>query len=642
MQLDKPWHQLKVAEMGSAVQTMIDGYKKDQAGRRSQYVRNLELYEGRQLNGYTAHSYMEDPGKTPFERDRLRLIRSAVSSAVANIYAPQKPKPQFQTLGATWATRRKAYRLDRICEGVLHQRQGRFTSVWGFIIDAAVDAVLQGCCPIKVTADRVQKRIVHETVPHPDLFVDPCEGRAPQNLFQRAPLDQGLAYELFPKHEKDIEGAKEYEWYDKASARKPRASRTIEIQYAWRLPTSPEKPGRWCAVINGKTVDHGDWTAPAFPFVFLYWDFHRDGFWGSGIADEGGTLAEQAAELHLRLTTRERIAAKKQVFYQAGSVKPEDLTGNDAVTYIALQDGAPPPTELSTPPFNPMELEFLQQDVVHFWDSIGISQVSAAARREPGVQSGVAMLTLNDTKAGRQLPKAQRYEQLYVDLAHQYVWRFRELFEEDEDFAIAWPGKTMLRQYKWGDADVDDDSFNVTVAAGSQLPHDPAGRQEMVQEMYKAGIISADTAREMVGQPDIDRELQKANAQSEYVDMLIEKYLDADQATWDQGEYEAPEGFLFNKPAALMSFGAAWARARIDMQALPRDERAKAEFNIALLTRYMKELDALMQPTPPPTAIPAGQAMGQTPPQPMPPPPGTPPGPGGPVPAPMPPQRVAA
>ncbi len=29
------------------------------------------------------------------------------------------------------------------------------------------------------------------------------------------------------------------------------------------------------------------------------------------------------------------------------------------------------------------------------------------------------MMTLNDTKAGRQLVKAQRYEQAFVDLAHQ-------------------------------------------------------------------------------------------------------------------------------------------------------------------------------------------------------------------------------
>ena len=629
----KPWYQLKQSEMGSAVQTMLDTYKKEQGPRRERYVKNLELYEGRQLNGYTAYAYTQEQsqGLEPFARDRMRLIRSAVSTAVANIYAPQKPKPQFQTLGATWATRRKAYRLDRICEGVLNQRQGRFINVWSFMADAAIDAILQGCCPIKITADKVQKRIVHELVPHPDLFTDPCEGRNPKNLFQRAPLDESVALDTFTgdKARKAIMGAKEYEWYGRPSTAKARAAKTIEICYGWRLPNSPDDPGRWAAVINGECVDSGDWTAPAFPFVFLYWEFHRDGFWGSGIADEGGGLAEDCSDLDTRLQMRMRIAAKQQVYYQRDSLKPDDLTGNDPVTYIPIEPGAAPPTISNVPPFSSMEVELVRDNVAHFWDSIGISQVSAAARREPGVQSGIAMLTLNDTKAGRQLPKAKRYEDMYVDLAHQYVWRFRELAEDDPEFMVTWPGKSVLRQYNWAENDVGDEEFTVSVAASSQLPHDPAGRQEMVQEMYKAGLISQDTAREMIGQPDMDRELEKQTAQSEYIDMLIEKYLDAEQETWSAGDYEAPEGLLFNKQGAMLSFGAAWARARIDLQVLKPDEKQKAEFCIGLLVRYMRELDGLMKPPPMEAAPPGAAPPGAPGPMPPPGPPGGPPPPQG-------------
>jgi len=89
--------------MGPEVRGLIESYKKDQAGRRARYIRNLELYEGRPLLGYSAHSYYVDDSRanSNYDLDRLRLVRSAVSTAVANIYAPQKPKPQFQTLGAT-------------------------------------------------------------------------------------------------------------------------------------------------------------------------------------------------------------------------------------------------------------------------------------------------------------------------------------------------------------------------------------------------------------------------------------------------------------------------------------------------------------------------------------------------------------
>lgn len=608
-----PWFQMPRDEMGKEVDLIVDGLKSEQGGRRAEYIKALELYEGRRMAGYTAHSYayIQDglENAKNFEGDRLRLVRSAVSTATANIYAAQKPKPQFQTQGATWATRRKAYRLDRICEGILNQRQERWINVWAFMIDASVDTALQGVAAIWVTANKEQKKIDHELVPLPDIFTDPGEGRNPKNLFWRRPIDEQTALERFPKAAKAIKDARAYEWYGgRGASDKPRATKVIEIKYAVRLPLSKKKPGLWCAVINGTVVDSGPWTAPAFPFVFFMWEPHRDGPWASGIAAEGGGLAQECGELNYRLLAREVIGSGKKIFYEAESLKPDDLALNDAVVAVAVQKGAVFPTEHATPAFAPADLQFQQYEVQLFWDAIGVSQVSAAARREPGIDSGVAQMTLNDTKAGRQLIKSQRYEQAYVDLAHQYVWRMRELAKDDPGFSMTWPGKALIRQYKWKDADLDDDLFSVTVAPASALPHDPAGRQAMVQQMLRSGLISQETAKTLIGWPDLDAELNIDNAEGEYVDSLIELYLDAEQETWDAGDYQAPTGFMMNKVNALRRFASAWFRGRIDQQTLPPEEKTKAEFNLQILERYLKELDALMQPPPaaPGTGAPAG------------------------------------
>lgn len=598
--VNAPWFKLDRKEMGGEVARLIEHYKKSQAGRRSQYVRNLELYEGRSLDGYTADSYLDSAVDKPFERDRMRLVRSAIGSAVANIFAPQKPKPQFQTLGATWATRRKAYRLDRICEGVLNQRQGRWINVWALMIDAGVECCTQGVAPIKVVADKRRKRIAHKVTPHPYLFTDPSQGREPMDLFEESPIDEWEALQLYPKAKKAIQGAKPFEHFGRKH--RQRSIKEIAIQYAWRLPSGEDDPGRWCAVINGEVVDEGEWTAASFPFVFLTWEPHRDGFWASGLADEGGSMAQQCGEIDLRLFMREIVASGKKIYYRKSSVEPDDLAQNDAVVAVPVEDGHDYPQESPSIPFAPMELEFLQYKVQQFWDGIGISQVSAAARREQGVSSGVAIMTLNDTKAGRQLVKAQRYEQAFVDLAHQYVWRLRELAEDDPDFAVQWPGKNLLRSEKWADAEVDDPEFSVTVAPASSLPHDPAGRQEMVQAMFQSGLISQETAKSLIGWPDLDSELEAENSEYEYIDMLIAKYLDADEETWNQGEYEAPEGFLRNKVRALFRFSSAWFRARIDMQALTPEEKVKANFSVGLLKRYIQELEPMLPP--PPAAAP--------------------------------------
>ena len=644
--IHSPWYSLPYEQRAMAIQSLVNGYKTAQSGRRSRYISNLENFEKRILGGYGAHAYCEvkDAG---YARERLGLIRSAVQSAVANVYAPQKPKPQFQTLGADWATRRRAARLDKFCEGVLNQRQGRWINVWAMMIDAGVEAALQGQACIFVRADLAKKRITHDLIPLPDLFTDPVEGRDPKNLFCRMPvgIDEAIGtYGLKGADAQAVVNAPAYEWYGNSKIVRPNVTRCVELQLAWRLPVGPDQPGSWSAGVGGVTVDGGDWTAPAFPFVFLQWEPWRDGFWASGIGDEGGAQASELDDLDLRLYAREIIASGKKIYYQEGSLKPDDLMVNEAVTGVAVERGAMMPTETITPPFNPAELEYFKYKVSAFWDGIGISQVSAAARREQGVQSGVAIRTLNDTKAGRQLPKAQRYEQSYVDLAHQYVWRMRELMEDDPDYVLTWPGKGILRQMKASDADVEDDSFAITVAPASALPHDPAGRQQMIQDLYQGGLISQETAKQLMGWPDLDAELEVENAETEYIDMLIERYLDADRKKWGAGDYQGPEGFIVNKVGAIRRFASSYFRARIDQASLKTaKEKQKAEFCIKLLIRYIKELDVLMNKPPPEYANAKQGGQMPVPGLAMPPgPPGAPPMPGGPAPmgAPMAPQML--
>jgi hypothetical protein len=646
-EFDEPWHKLDRREMGQEVSRLFDTYKKEQSARRTRYIRNLEMYENRPLGGYSAHGYYTSESGEWQNPDRLGIVRSMVASAVASIYAPQKPKPQFQTLGATWSTRRKAYRLDRICEGILNQREGEHVNKWAFTIDASVDCVLQGVAPIKVVSDTVEMRVAEKLIPHPDIYTDPAEGRNPKNLFQREPIDAAYALQLWPKARSAIVGSKPYEWFGKAFTKKPRASKVVELQYAWRLPYGPKQPGRWCAVINSEVVDEGEWTAPAFPFIWLGWERHRDGFWWSGVADEIYDLAMRAGELDLRLFHRMLIASGKKIFFEEGSVNEQDLTLNDAVVGVSVGPGTPFPQETLVPPFSPMELEYRDAKIRDAWDASGLSQVSAAARREPNVQSGIAQLTLNDTKAGRQLTKGQRYENLYVDRAHQYVWRLRELAEKDPKFAVTYPGKNLLRTYQWSDNDIDDEAFSVTVAPSSALPHDPAGRQEMVSQLYSSALIDQEQAKNLIGWPDLEGELNVENAESEYVDMLIDKYLDAEAGKFSMLDYQAPEGFLMNKMYALRRFTSAWARARIDQATLPQDEQAAADFNIGLLVRWIKELVRMMQPPVPragegpvqqgiaPPILPAGPGVppGMPPGAPMP----MPPGPPGPPPMAMPP-----
>lgn len=624
--IDPPWWEKDPDEMGTDVARIIDGLKRDQAGRRARYMRNLSLYEGRRMAGYSAYSYAnytDDSvaGEYDFEDDRLSLVRAGVSTAVAEIYGRQKPKPQFQTLGATWAVRRKAYKLDRICEGILNQRQGRFVNMWAFMRDAGTEAALQGMAAIKVEADREAKRIVHRLIPAPDVFVDPAEGREPMCYFYREPIDEHRALEQFVGSgkragavEQAIRGAAPYDWYGLPSSTMRRAVRTIELRYAYRLPLGKDKPGHWCALIDDFVVDEGPWTAPAPPFVFLPWEYHRAGFWASGIGDEGCRSAREVSELDERLMIRHLIATGNYVFYPDGSLQsPRELEGNDPVRMVPYT-GAQPPTHVQRQPFSPTELEHLREKKANFWDTIGVSGMSAGARREPGVQSAIGQITVNEIKAGRQIVKAERYEQAFVDLAHQWVWRLRELKEEDPELVVEWSGHALLQRIKFSDADPEDDAeMTVSVAPASAMPHDPAGRQELADILFRQGVISQERYTQLLGWADIDDAVGGERAEQEYIDSLIDRYLDAQEESWDATQYQAPEGFIMDKLGAIRRFSNAWFKARLDQMTLDDEEKAKAEFSIGLLTRWIQEMDALMQPPEVPAPDVAAAATGVVP-----------------------------
>lgn len=594
--LEKPWFDLKDDEMAQAVHDIVQDLKREQLHRVKTYVRNLERFERRKLGGYGAAGYVEE--FSPEDEDRLGLIRSAVSHAVADIYAPQKPKAQFQTLGASWDTRRRAYRLDRIEEGILNQRVGRWLNMWAFMHnDVCPEIALQGCAPVKITADVARERIVHRLVPYPNLFFDSAEGREPQTLFEIEPIDVTAAQRQFKKlRPSALLAAKEWEWdrVGKRTTRK-RVTRQIEVIHAWRLPFGPDAPGVWCTTIGGELVEKGQWDAPDFPFIFPMWEPHRDSPWASGIADEAGDRAAEVSDLDLRYAVRARLAAFKCRYYKTDTVEKEDLEQNDALVNIPFT-GDIPPQESLVPPFSPLELDYRNRKLDDFWDVIGLSRVSAAARREQGVSSGIAIMTLNDTKSGRQLPKAKRFEDCFPQLAQQHVWRLREIAKNNKALVIKLPGRKLMQDIKWESADVDDDAYSVTIGAASAVPHDPHGRQQWVATMFESGLLSPETAKFMIGNPDPDAALDVDRAEEDYIDDLIAYYQNADEETFDgPRDYETPEGMIRNKPRALERFAAAWFRARQDARGLNDDERKKAEFNIQLLTRYIEELDALIK-----------------------------------------------
>jgi hypothetical protein len=103
----------------------------------------------------------------------------------------------------------------------------------------------------------------------------------------------------------------------------------------------------------------------------------------------------------------------------------------------------------------------------------------------------------------------------------------------------------------------------------------------MAGELYASKLIDSQTYKQLLGWPDLEQELESESAEYEYIDQLIDRYLDAEPKKWDAGDYESPEGAIMDKQRAMMRVTSAMFQAKRD--------KAPA-FNIDLLRRYITEL----------------------------------------------------
>ncbi len=605
MARERPWYERHGDDRAGTIQVMARALQREQAHRVTRYQLNQRLFEG-------AGAPVSGESLAAEESDIVyNSFRSLVLTTVSTVFAPQKPKPQFMTSGAEWKVRRRAQRADKFCEGILRQRHEQHLDAWSFMLQRRAESLTQGAAPVYVYGDPRSKKICMEGLPVTELFVDPSERQNPRTLFR---ISDRSSEELLAEYgDKDtrryaIESSTDVR--ANALQQTPKVAKRVEVIEWWRLGTEPEADGEYdgqhTVVVNGvEMLDRHDtaWTAPAFPFIFCQCETRLDDreFWGVGFIETTMGLGLEGNRALQGLQRQMRLNSSRRVYYIEGSINSMHLESNETEVHIPVTPGFQLPNVEQPAPFHPAQLEYMREIFKLQFDQSGISQVSAAARREPGIESGVAQRTLNDTKAGRQLWMAKAFENDFVELGHQYMWRARELKRVAGAFSVQYVGKHEIREFSYDEIALEKYPFIVQVAPASALPQDYAGRLQLVQEMMASGMVTMETGKQLLSWPDLEHEVSTESAEYDYIDSLTERYLDAEEKDFDDGDYESPEGFLVNKQRAILQMSATYFRAKLDKA---------PEFNLDLLRRYIQELDKQIAAAAPPPGPPPGMDPG--------------------------------
>lgn len=556
------WSDLEGDECARQLVAVADSQANGASFRRQRATQCLSMYEGRRVS-LDDDSFLMGPGGNTADTNApgplYNLVRSACDTAQADIAGRQKPKPLFMTTGADWKARRRAKKLDKFVEANLCQAQGQYADAWQLMLDCFHDSTKVGNGFAKVWGDADQKRIVIERVFPWELHVDDREARYgnPQSLFHVYDMQRDLAVEMFCNVDGDDEGneRRRVALMDAKSSDKAvrRVVDSVTIREGWKLPLSSRKAGKHAIAVDGCLLFEEEWTRPRFPFVKLVWNRQSVGWWGSGIANDGEAQQAQVNDTAFRLSERIRICSTKRTYFNPSAIEKTHLEdGGDSEILIPVKDMAQVPREEPVSPASAAEVGWLESNIDKFFEMQGISQMTAASQKPPGVDAAVAMQTLNDIQTVRFLPKARAYETAFELLGQLICDAAKDIADQHGGFLVKWPGKRFLEELNWNDVSLEEDMYQIRVTPISQFSRDPSAILEMAKEFRDSGDITRETYLQMVGLPDFEELLGRETAESEYIRDLMDRYLDAmDDDELDKlGGYESPEPFISNIAAA--------------------------------------------------------------------------------------------
>jgi hypothetical protein len=600
------WQETDPETRSSALIKMATALEDNSVERHQANLRHARLYENVELDTLTGVDYAQALIRQALYGTgivRLNVIAACIDTLAAKI-AKNKPRPNFITSGGSWNMQRKARALDKFMRGLFYE-----TQVHNKAQQVFVDSCEFGTGMLHVYLNDDGRLDCERVVPD-EIYVDDADAMydAPRSLFRKKRVSREVLSAMFPSCVDDIYQSDES--VDEASSLVSKDARTpsVDVWEAWHLPSKlGAKDGLHCITIDGKELFCERWNLDCFPFVKLRFKRRTLGFWGKGVAETLTGIQVELNRLVLSVSEQLRRKGKGRIFVQMGSkLNPNHMT--NGIGDIVYYTGAPPvvDSQNAVAPEEFMQIDRLYQKA---FQEVGISELSAAAKKPSGLDAAVALREYSDIESERFALVHQAWEQFFLDYAALCLKLISKQYG-DKGYRIRMPSKRYVIEVDWKDINLDEDSYIMQMFPTSSLPQTPAARYAKVKEMRQDGFISDAVAKRLLEFPDIEAEMSLGNAAIDDADAVISAVLDNEKPEMLPIEpYEDLELIIERATASYL-----FARHFKDIE----PER------LDMLRQLIDNAAAMLAP--PPAAMSAGPGMPAGPEMPMPTPP---PAPGG-------------
>lgn len=251
---------------------------------------------------------------------------------------------------------------------------------------------------------------------------------------------------------------------------------------------------------NNSLVLAEPYESDAIPFVFLHYKSPVLGNTSVSVADMLISIQQEINILMAKIKDASQL--NDAMFYmvpEGTNLKVTQLNNRvgNVLTYKPIA-GLSDPVTVATPRFIDEQYTALLSDLIlKAYDMVGISQLSAQSRKPSGLNSGVALSTMEDVESDRFETQLNQVIRAYIDIAKTCI----KVFPQDSSIL---PEISTRVSIKWKDVVRESDNMDIQYSGADNLSKDPSTKLQQLQQLAMAGVIPAERIAQLMQIPDLE------------------------------------------------------------------------------------------------------------------------------------------
>lgn len=603
--LERTWWKANKSSVGASVQSLAFFLLRHQKERRRANALHMQIVanddpSGRGPDVAPMAAAINRLQGTGAERSRYLLCLSIVETA-CSIISSAKPTLQILTQAGDWDLQRRAKKQTLALAGQMRSL-GMETLGPKCFKDATINDIggVYGCIHPET------KKVHLERVQANEILVDHNEALTgdPRNLYRVRPVNKERLKELYPKKAEAIEKAEcvSADYRSDFYLSRESASESVLLVEAWHLGTK-DRPGRYVMCVGQATLVDEPYEHCEFPFAFVRYADMPLGWYGQSLVSRTKEAQKRINQLIRRYERSQDLNSKcVTVVPRSSGLTPDQITNLPGQVVMSESGDPKLLTWNGTPPDLRAEIPAIREETLN---NEGLSEQQVQGEKVPGVTSAVGLRASDDIQARRHVHPQRRYETFHIDVAKLIARLNDDATEEDPNYTVTGQVKRGRRDYihttKWKDVQTDWDDVRLQIFPTSSLSTTPKGRRDDVMGLLQAGMITQQTALELLDMPDLDTDTANQLAEIDYSRWLIEQVMDGEDYLIDP--ILGVDGLTLAMDTARKAYlQCAYSEAPDEVLDRLRE----------FMEDVLAEIERL-QPPPEPAAAPMGAPMGMDP-----------------------------